>query len=37
MVFGGIPWGIIFIALIGLLIDAAELDATTLDVKVTGK
>ena len=37
MVFGGIPWSIIFIALIGLLIDAAELDATTLDVKVTGK
>jgi hypothetical protein len=37
MVFGGIPWSIIFIALIGLLIDAAELDAMTLDATVTGK
>ncbi|MGD0671135.1 MAG: hypothetical protein ABSB13_03595 [Candidatus Binatus sp.] len=37
IVFGAIPWSIIFIALIGLLIDAAELDAMTLDATVTGK
>jgi hypothetical protein len=30
MVFGGIPWSIIFIALIGLLMRAAEVDAMTL-------
>ncbi len=37
MVFGGIPWTIIFIALIHLLMEAAEVDAVALDTRVTGK